>query len=139
MEIINKTINFLKFPVIFIFFAFLAFYVSYNLTDADYFFHAKSGEYIVPQAIPNDFLSNEERRGPTMNGFTRCWFIFFLKIGGLSDFSFCLRLFSACLFLFSPFLPLRWNGHLVSRFFSTDFISPSAVSRCGRIISVFFF
>ncbi|MDD4955018.1 MAG: hypothetical protein PHP17_03140, partial [Candidatus Omnitrophica bacterium] len=47
MKTIDKAVKILKFPVFFIFFALLALHASYNLSDVDYFFHTKSGEYIV--------------------------------------------------------------------------------------------
>lgn len=69
METVDKVIKFLKFPVFFIFFAFLALYVSYNLNDADYFFHTKSGEYIVThKTIPqNDIFSFSKAGEPWTN------------------------------------------------------------------------
>jgi len=60
----NKAIEYLKFPVFFIFFAFLALYVSYNLTDIDYFFHTKSGEYIVThKTIPQKDIFSFSKAG----------------------------------------------------------------------------
>ncbi len=110
MEIINKTINFLKFPVIFIFFAFLAFYVSYNLTDADYFFHAKSGEYIVThKSVPqNDVFSFSKQGAPWTNHewFYQVLVYFLYKNWGINGFFFlltavfCLSFFILTIFTF---------------------------------------
>ena len=52
---INKTISFLKMPFLFILFAYLTMYALLNLKGLDYFFHIKSGEYIVTQKeIPKE-------------------------------------------------------------------------------------
>jgi tetratricopeptide (TPR) repeat protein len=69
MQMNNKVIEFLKFPVFFIFFAFLVLCVSYNLNDADYFFHTKSGEYIVTHKnIPKeDIFSFSKAKSPWTN------------------------------------------------------------------------
>jgi len=53
MKTIETIIKVLKFPAIFIFFAYLALNAFYNLGDLDYFFHIKAGECIsVSKAIP---------------------------------------------------------------------------------------
>ncbi|MCK9614291.1 MAG: hypothetical protein M0R48_02165 [Candidatus Omnitrophica bacterium] len=60
----NKAVEFLKFPVFFIFFAFLVLCVSYNLNDADYFFHTKCGEYIVThKSIPKEDIFSFSKAG----------------------------------------------------------------------------
>lgn len=66
MRIADRTIEFLKFPVFFIFFAFLVLCVSYNLNDADYFFHTKCGEYITThKSVPKeDIFSFSKANSP---------------------------------------------------------------------------
>ena len=55
LKIVDKIITFLKIPVLFILFAYLALCAFSNLSEIDYLFHIKSGEYITAhKAIPGE-------------------------------------------------------------------------------------
>ena len=103
MEVADKAIKFLKFPVFFIFFAFLTLYASYNLNDVDYFFHTKSGEYIVNhKAIPQkDIFSFSKAGEPWTNHEWLYQIIIYLlyKNWGVNGFFFLLT-FVFCLSFF---------------------------------------
>lgn len=54
LRIVNKFVEFLKIPIFFILFAYLALWAYANLGGSDYLFHIKAGEYITTQhSVPD--------------------------------------------------------------------------------------
>ena len=72
LEAAEKTVSFLKLPVLLVFFAIIIVYASLNLHGVDHFFHIKSGEHIVSSAQVSFSLTRiflcigEKRRNTTL-------------------------------------------------------------------------